>query len=264
MSPEKDPLSNSNHAEDFNALEVNADNQARNEALLGTSELGIILTDAYRAAVDLDPRMANIEIVPIVDPEDSRHGYASSKESKNNVTGNHEVHIRLNDLDQVLNKYKQAMQEAPEAIGIIADQLGVSPEDITPQTLYVQSILHEMGHLTEHMDAEEAGEPRAPIERRKVEMQAMPLGALAVGKLAKPASAESVWFEANWQQQAERHGVSTREELIAIQSVAYRALTSEKIADNFAADVFLTNPQLLGQVQHGSLESYRATSAMTH
>ncbi len=231
--------------------------QGHNEELLVRSEIGIFLLDAYHSAISIDPRMSDIAIVPIEDPDDPRHGYALSKESKGNETGVHEVHIRLDDLDAILAKYEEAMKGAPEAIRIIAGQLGIPAEEITPQALYVQSILHEMGHLTENMDAEEAGEPSLPNERRKKEMAAMPLGQLAISKLSKPDSAESIWFEKEWQNQAKRHGVETREELIDMQSTAYRNMTSEKIADGFAADVFATNPLLLSHMQHGDLDHYR-------
>lgn len=240
------------------------DQQTLNEQLLSTSEIGPFMVDAYRSAVELDPRMSEIAIVPIEDPEDPRMGVARAKDANTNVTGKHEIHIRLNDLDGILAMYEARSKDHPEAIAMIAERIGVSPEEVTPQLLHVQTMLHEMGHLTEHMDDEEAGDPRRGMERRKKEMASLPLGAIAVGKLSNPNSAESQYFEANWQRHAQEQGDISRDDLIALQAMGYRNLTSERIADNFAADVFTINPELKTQMQFGNLDEYRSHTEMAN
>jgi len=226
-----------------------------NENILRSAELGVILAEAYRGAIDLDPRLSEIKIVPIEDPDDKRHGYARAKGSKGNESGRHEAHIRLDNLDQTLDMYSQAMSQAPETIAIIAEKIGVPIERVTPQLLYVQSILHEIGHLTEHMDYED--DPEFPKLRRKQEMAAMPVGNVTVGALLDPESAGSKYVEHNWESIQVEHGIDSRDDLIAMQSRAYRNLTSETIADNFAADVFAIDPQLVDMLTGPSIEKYR-------
>lgn len=224
-----------------------------NESLLENSELGVILADAYRAATDLDPRLEDMKIVPIEDPAETRHGFA--RPAQLSESSKHEVHVRLNDLDTVLAYYEKAMEDYPFSINIIADRLGVAKEEVTPQLLYVQSILHEMGHVTEFMDFE--GRMDELKDRNKKERLALPLGYNSLTKLMDPTSELRQRVDEHWDELAREHNVSDIHGLAEIQGVAYRNLTSERVADNFATDVFDVNPQLYGQLMLGDVDAYR-------
>ncbi|MCA9347778.1 hypothetical protein KC867_00025 [Candidatus Saccharibacteria bacterium] len=58
--------------------------------------------------------------------------------------------------------------------------------------------------------------------------------------------------------------MESKEELIALQSRAYRNLTSEKIADNFAANVFKINPQLKQAMMNNNLGNTTSSASAEH
>jgi len=229
--------------------------EEQNEALLGQSELGVILTDAYRTAVNLDPRLADIKISPISDPQDHRYGYATPKWAVSNESGQHEIHVRLDDLDGTLAYYAKAMQDLPAGVDMIASRLGVEPQKVTPQLLYVQSILHEMGHLTEYMDNE--GDPAALQHRVKAERAALPIGNVTAGALITPGTKAYEFVEASWDEIQAGLGVASRDDLVARQAREYRTMTSETIADGFATNVFVSNPQMYDQLMQPTVDAYR-------
>lgn len=247
-SPEKV----SNTAEISSGLEPGAAAE-RNEELLGKTELGVILAPAYREAVNLDPRLGDIDIQTIDNPDEVRHGFA--RPSWASESGKHEIHVRLEDLDGTLAHYQKAIDEAPDAIAIIAERMGIDVDRVTPQMMYVQSILHEMGHLTEHMDYED--NPEEFRRRNKAEKAALPIGNTTVSKLIAIDSPIRQQVEQHWDEVSQRTGAGSIDELISMQSIAYRSMTSEAHADNFAADVFLANPQLYDQLSQQSVEPYR-------
>jgi hypothetical protein len=239
-----------------------ADLHNKNLETLRSAELGVLLTDAYNGAVELDQRMSDIAVVPIDDPNEKRFAWATSKESTNNTTGQYEVHIRLDNLDDILAMYSEAIYKAPDSVAIIADSLNITPDQVTPQLMYVQSILHEMGHLTEHMDHEKQQATsneklETPKERRKREMAALPIGNVTVGQLIDPESKASRFVADRWEDISSHFGIASNDDLIALQGIAYRNLTSEQIADNFAADVFDMHPTLKQQLIYGNLDDYR-------
>lgn len=226
----------------------------QNETLLDQSELGVILADAYRTATDLEPRLMNMKIVPIEDANEKAHGYAVAKDVSE--SGEYEVHIRLNDLDEVLDYYSAAIGDFPASTEIINKRLRhVEPNKVTPQLLYVQSVLHEMGHVVEYMDHEDnMGGLR---QRNKQERAALPLGYTSLTKLVDPTSELRQRVDQHWDELSSKHGVESVEELVGVQGEAYRNLTSETVADNFATDVFATNPQLYDQLTQQAVDKYR-------
>ncbi len=234
-----------------NTTEYSQDEQ--NETLLAQSELGVILQDAYREATNLDPRLRDMKIVPIEDPNEKSYGHATPKDVSE--SGKHEIHIRLSDLDGALGHYTDAIRDYPISVDIISQRMHVDPSQVTPQLLYVQSILHEMGHVAEHMDYEDNMD--ALRLRNKQERTALPLGYHSLTKLMDPGSELRQQVDRHWDELSAKHGVDDIEGLARVQGEAYRNLTSENRADMFAADVFDINPQMVQQLSQPTVESYR-------
>src|SRR4051812_36966168 len=84
--------------------------QDKNQELLRSSELGVLLDRAYIAALNYDPRLEEVAIVPMTDPEVPSHAFARPRWSKDNQTGHHEIHIRLDDLDGTLDFFEKTTQ----------------------------------------------------------------------------------------------------------------------------------------------------------
>lgn len=224
-----------------------------NYEILRNSEVGVILAEAYVCAVNLDPRLEGIGIVPITDEDEKRHGYATPKWASE--SGNHEIHVRLDNLDETLDYYAKAMDASPDTMRIIAENMGIDVSMLTPQMMYVQSILHEMGHITEFMDYED--NPEELRNRTRQEKLALPLGNVTVGKLINEDSPVRQNVLENWDEVQTRTGAQSMDELITMTAVAYRGMTSETIADNFASDVFAVNPHMYDQLAQPTVDPYR-------
>ena len=179
----------------------------KNYELLRNSEVGVILAEAYEEAARLDPRLAAIEIKDITDPDEKRYGHATP--SWASETGKHQIHVRLSDLDGTLAHYQGAMDQAPVAIELIAKRMGIEPSQVTPQLMFTQSILHEMGHITEYMDYED--HPDELRERNRREKLSLPIGNTTVGKLIQVDSPIRQQVEANWGQVQAQTGAESME-----------------------------------------------------
>jgi hypothetical protein len=131
----------------------------------------------------------------------------------------------------------------------------VNPNQLTPQLLYVQSVLHEMGHVTEHMDFENSMDDLR--QRNKQERTALPLGYVSLTRLMDPNSELRQRVDQHWDELSQKHGVSDIMGLARLQGETYRGLTSETVADNFASDVFDINPQLKDQLLQPNVDTYR-------
>lgn len=237
-----------------NQYPSNYDQEEQNEQLLRNAELGVILSDVYNTAVNLDPRLADIEIVPM-SPNEQRVAAVKPVWARDNESGRHQVHVRLENLDGILAKYEKTMQEIPVAVELFAEQLGIKPDQVTPQLLYIHSFAHEMGHVTELL--EDGFDKEEHDRRRREEYLALPIGNTATSALIDPNSNIRKQIDANPVAVFAHLGVSDMDELIEKQARAYRNMTSERIADDFARDVFLVNPQLRDQMTRDTVEPYR-------
>ena len=241
----------------MSTIETSAANQEEqydaNYEKLRNSELGVIMAEAYQAATELDPRLEDIGVVSITDPDEKRIAFARPKWAAE--SGKHEIHVRLEDLDEALAIYEEAMNKAPDGKRVIAERLGVDPKDVTPQLLFVHSTLHEMGHLTEYMDFED--NPGDLKTRQRAEKMALPIGGATASQLIDPDSKVRKAVDAQWPQVQSSLQVGSMDELITMQAVAYRGMTSETIAGNFATDVFAMEPVMMDQLMRPTVEPYR-------
>jgi hypothetical protein len=214
--------------------------QERNQELLRNSELGVFLERAYIDAINLDPRLANIEILQ---KNESDVGIAHAVPSWSSETGKHQISVELDNLDETLNKHQETLDRIPGARELFSSVMGIKPDEITPIALHVFSILHEMGHITEFMDNE--NDPDALRLRQRREKVALPIGNATVSALMTLGTPARELVEGRWPEVKNKYGIETMDELLKLQHDSHRNMTSEKIADGFASDVFAVNPELV-------------------
>ncbi len=201
---------------------------SKNQAALSRSELGPVLLDAYNMAVAADPRLAEVEIIAI--PDDNQR-IAFARPAWKSASGRHQINIRLGNTDSALKLHKDAVDRIPGARQFFANAMGIDEANLTPVLLYLHSTLHELGHTLEYMDYEE--QPEQLLVRRLAEKHAMPAGNVGALKLLNDPQRLSAL--------AHELGVSP-DQLVSMQFRAYRNLTSEKRADDFAGRVIKANP----------------------
>lgn len=245
------------------------DQMEANEEVLRNSELGVILQDAYIAATNLDPRLEDIAVIPIDDPNIPSIAFARPAWDKQNQTGKHEVHIRLNDLDKTQSLFKHSMDIVPKNTAVVAETLGIQPNEVTPQLMFVYSTLHEMGHTLEYMDYEASG--KTPEEHRhdhQVERAKLPIGNLLASRLFSIGSPQRQHIEEHWDTAAATasrnhsaftgrdESITTIEELADATAHVYRKTRFEAAADQFAATVLQLQPVMLTQLT-GDITRFR-------
>lgn len=250
-------------------LAEHIDQSEANEQILRQSELGIILADAYIAATNLDPRLDDIAIVPITDPDEHRPAFARAAWDKKNTTGHEEIHVRLGSLNETLKVFADSMVRTPKSTAVVAESLGIRPEEVTPQLLFVYSTLHEMGHSLEHMDYTDAG--KTPEEHRhdqRVERARLPIGNLLASTLFSVENPKRQLVEQHWDVAAEaasrnysaftgqEESIASIEELIDATSHVHRKTKFEAAADRFAATVLQLEPLMLMQLT-GDITRFR-------
>lgn len=249
--------------------EQHYDQMEANEVILRQSELGSILADAYAAATNVDPRLADIAVVPIIDPATTSFAFARPAWGKSESTGKHEVHIRLDDLDATLALFKKSMTLAPKNNAIVAEILGIRPDEVTPQLTFVFSTLHEMGHTLEFMNYEDMGKtPEDYLRDYRVEKEKLPIGNLLASHLISDTHPNKQHVIENWESvrlTASRNysnyvgkpvDISSMGELVDATSHMYRESKFEAHADQFAAIVFQTQPTMLTNLM-GDITRYR-------
>ena len=248
-APAEEPIAQPEGTAEFSNGETIDD---KNREVLLSSDLSYLLTDAYNRALALEPRLANVEIVPL--PEDSV-SVAVAVPAWKSASGRHEVHLRLGDSDAILRKYSEVIESVPGARRLFADSLGLEEKDLTPQLLYVQSALHELGHTVEYMQYEQ--QPEELRARVKKEKSMMPLGSVAVSRLLDPSSPARQTVDAHFDELAHTHEIDSLDELIEKQHAAYRQTTSEHFADSFAADVIALSPSLRDNLISSDIQPFK-------
>ncbi|HUC89953.1 MAG TPA: hypothetical protein VMR45_04070 [Patescibacteria group bacterium] len=211
----------------------------KNLQTLQCAEMSAILLDAYNTAITVDPRLKEVEIVPI--PADNPR-FAFATPAWASPTGKHQVNLHLEGLTAVLDTYRTTVDRVPGARKLFAAVMGVEESAITPMQLYIHSIVHELGHIPEYIEYEQ--NPEQLRLRKRTEKEAMPAGRAAVSHLLDPSSAARQALDAIFPSIASKLGIQTFDQLIELQHRAYRNLTSEKRADDFAARCLAANPAL--------------------
>jgi hypothetical protein len=230
-----------------------------NRNLLANSEMGILLTGLYDAAVAKDPRLGEISIVPYSDSERGTRGSAFARAADKSQSGKHEIHVRLGDTDETADLMQDTLDRVPGLREIVAQKLAIEPAELKPLQLHGFIMLHEMGHLVEFMDHE--GRMPKLRERMKHEKDALPLGGIATSALIDEDSPGGQYVRANWEEISNQYSVESIAELADLKNAAHRSMTSEAFADNFASDVLAYEPTLLDQLGSDTVDTYRTIAA---
>jgi hypothetical protein len=219
--------------------------ERKNRELLSRSELGPILLAAYDLAIATDAQLGDIEIAPL--PAGTHH-VAFAQPAWKSSTGLHRIYIKLTDIGPTLDSYNSIINSIVGGRKYFADMLDVEETQITPTMLYIHSVLHELGHVPEY--AEYADQPEQLKARQVAEKRAMPAGNVSVSRLLALPEADRQRIEKQLATTHQNLNIPTFNELIARQFTAYRNLTSEKRADDFANTIIQENQLFRDQLTH--------------
>lgn len=245
-----------------------SEQKVKNLELLRNSEMGETLEKAYLAAVEADPRLADIVVVPM-EAGDHRDAAARAAWAENNQSGQHEIILNLHDIPASLAKFEERMKDIPINTEKIAQTLGIDASEVTPELLYVQSMIHEMGHTLEFMDYQEAGKtPEDHKHDRSDERKKLPLER-SVTELEKHKDfILENWAEASNKASAKysahKHAdvsIDTFDGLASATADVYRDTKFEHAADKFAAEVLAKQPELVESLKAKAIVSSPETVA---
>lgn len=244
------------HQEAPEQSEVEKSQYDKNIELLKGSEMGKALSDAYKYATRIDPRLREVIIVPYDESVKGAKGSAFARGADRSESGKHEVHIRTGAIDNSLDLMQETLDSVPGLREMLAEKLLLDdPSELTPMQVHTFVMLHELGHISEFMDhAEDIDGLR---ERQDKEKDALPLGKIRTSEIIDPTSKGGQHVRDNWQEISKRFGVSTIEELAKITNAAHRNMTSEKAADDFATEVLNLEPAFFESLGKEDLSEIR-------
>ncbi len=245
--------------------EQHYDQMRANETLLRQTELGMLLADAYIVAISVDSRLTGIEIVPITEPEVTSFAFARPSWIKAGEAGRHEVHVRLSDSDNTLALFKKFIDHSPKAIAIVAEPLGIKPDEVTPELVYVHAAIHEMGHTLDYMDHEGMGKtPEEYLRDHRIESERHHIGKLVACHLVSNNHPYKTYIINNWKafrqyasiKYSDHVGIpvdiSSMDELIDAVVHMHRGSKFETRADQFAAKVLQSHPEIVMRLVGGT------------
>jgi hypothetical protein len=224
----------------------------RNTEILRQAEFGVILERAYIEATALDPRLEAVEIAAL--PEDVP-SVARVLPAWRSESGKHRVEIALGNVDEKLKETEKLIAAIPGGRKLFAEKMGITEDKLTPELMLVFGFLHELGHVTEFMDHE--ANPKELEVRMKREKEALPIGRATVSAMMTEGSVAHKFIDENWDEISSRLGVRSVGDLLEKQHVAYRSMSSEAHADDFADLILRMNPTMIDQMIGPYKEEYR-------
>lgn len=166
------------------------------------------------------------------------------------------VSFEFTDAD--LEMIEELMHHRKKSVEMVARDLGIEVEAVTPRLLKIFIFLHEVGHVHDYLinflkPLQESGstQPKTTAteryqERNKQDYASLPIPNGAPSGLAMWTAMPDIFWDA-----VKRHMPSgvippelarmTPTELVALQEEAYKTTTGERIADTFAADFMKKN-----------------------
>jgi hypothetical protein len=237
--------------------------EERNRDMLRGSEIGSIMERAYDDAIAVDPRLRDVAVRAI--PADSVRPpiFALPRWAPDNQTGRHEVHIRLEDLPGTLDFLQKTFLSVQKNREILAADLRLPPEELTPSVVFLQGVLHEFGHGREYLQYEELG--KSPDDHRRdvvQELDKLPVRHAKVGQLLTEGDSVRQQVLDNWKSASAMAAVNysryrrqpvsirTMDDLVNATADVYRHSRFEAAADKFAAGILVGDPVLLEQALH--------------
>jgi hypothetical protein len=114
-------------------------------------------------------------------------------------------------------------------------------EDVNIVGLYVFGLLREFGRASDFMNYEHRQREYVELDRK--ERRALPVANMSLTHMTTPLGRQSLLR--HWDELAEQYEVDFVDELITKRFQAFRAMTFEKYADDFATGVLRKNPDLI-------------------
>ena len=171
---------------------------------------------------------------------------------------NEESDIRLEFSDADLHVIEELMIHRKRSVELVAHQLGIAPDALTPRLLKIFIFLHEIGHAFNYIH--DFLEPRiqsgnknpkteataAYGERFGREIASLPLPKAAPSTLAQWVAIPPIFWDhvKHYAPSPDVFATLSKrppEEIVREQEEAYKKLESEQIADTFAADFIRKN-----------------------
>lgn len=154
------------------------------------------------------------------------------------------------DMEKNDEKYQELIRSRKSSVETNAKMLGISPEDIVnnPRILKLFIFLHELGHAHEYINQFQkkmmTDKSFNPItqwdERSEKELMTLPVpGSTPPFILEMQKNNELPGYYEKYREYYQNLGINSPEELIIAQDKAYRKLSRENYADNFARDFLL-------------------------
>lgn len=160
--------------------------------------------------------------------------------------------------DANLKMIEELMQHRRKSVEMVANNLGIKVDAVTPRLLKVFIFLHEIGHVHDYLinflrplQLSGSENPKTTAtahyaERNQQDYARLPIPNGAPSGLAMWTAIPDIFWDT-----VKRHMPSevippelarlTPIELVALQEAAYKATTGERIADTFAADFIKKN-----------------------
>jgi hypothetical protein len=192
--------------------------------------VGDILAPLYKEAVRLEPSLGEVRLV-VKEMEGENPAFAAARSAWNSKSGRHEVGIGYGD--QAMDKIGEHVEDFGHSIELMAEVLGVKPEEFNADMLLRFAFLHELGHAV--LFSKYQNDPDAYKQIVKEEKSKLPIRYRTSNFLLSPEHKK--FAEDNWQQISRSLGVSSFEELSDLQESRYRQMKQEKFADLFAAGI---------------------------
>ena len=201
-----------------------------------SGEVGAFLLPLYRRIIDTEPRLDHVILRPF---EKGDHQYEEGAPGfmvypSYAQTEHDEVHINVGGWKE----YRKALKIRDAAVKVIAGKLGIQPEEMTEEMFAAFILAHEFGHEIEMVD--KGLDERAHGRLRKLQEATLPVPGKAPSELIwafkrHPIRARQ-YMKDNRERLAELR-ISSIDELIVAQEIAYRSLPVEDYADKFAVNM---------------------------
>lgn len=203
-------------------------------------EVGQHMIPAYLAALQTDPRLSGVMLVPYrtTDVPELANTPGMASPPHVSVTGRAEVWLNVDGWQQ----YAKFLTGRRGAVEAITRKLGMQADDMDARTFATFASLHELGHAREYFD--EDFNPEESDKTHREELETLPVAGLSPSILITWIKRHPIKARRHIRGNRERLkglGIQSVPELIAAQESAYRQLPSEDRADQFAAQIMLTS-----------------------
>jgi hypothetical protein len=215
-----------------------------NREVLDNGPMGDTAVAAYEGAVALDPRLGMVE----VEESSLRRAGAFARaiptwDDSRRWNPNHRVELYWHDtaigVHAAVIALRHNIEAVPGASAYFTERMALDEEAaMSIEGLYAFGLLREFGRAGDFMNYQ--GRQREYIETEIADRQGLPVPNMSVSRMMGSVTQQGL--QKRWEELSERLDVATMDELIEKQFLAFRAMTFEAYADNFAESVIRNTP----------------------